>query len=200
MKKICLFTAAAVLVSGSVAWAGPKDKVAEALIDNSSIAGTPGVWDNLVAVGKVQMKGCKVKIQGKDLAAALEGEEIVCLAGADAKSAGLPPGGAGNSIILAGTVSGGKLKIKADMEGQIPCGAPGNTAIAYNANVQCYRQDLAYTGGGWIGACAPLPGIPIPGDGSDSFIGLCQGVVPGVRIPAPGSALLAVQGMLTPAP
>jgi len=206
-KSLVLLSAAAVVALGSTAWAGPKDKVTEALIDATSINGTTGVWDNNVTAATVKQGKCKMQIQIKGLPAGLEGENIICVAGADVRSSGLGGGTvvAGNSIVGAAAVSKGKLKIKMDLT-QITCGAAGTGSIAFNGGITCYRDDPTYN---WATACGSINGvggmvwltIPSSGAKGDQLLGLCQGfnaATQGVRIPPPASAILAVQGQSSP--
>jgi hypothetical protein len=208
MKK--LVVAVAALALALPAWAGPKDKVAETFADNTSVTGNGVSWNNATVTAKLKSGKCKIQIQFKDALAAIEGEQIICIAEADVRTTSLPPGVYGNSVVMAGTVSGGKLKIKADLS-QVGCGSLGD-AVAFNGGATCYRADANYTDpndlnlGNWKQVClnaatamAPLPSIGDP-PLEDDLLGLCQSLNPagGERIDPPASAVLAVQGSYQP--
>lgn len=201
MRKLVVAVVAVAL--SAPAWAGPKDKIAETFIDPSSVNGGAS-WNNNTVTGKLKSGKCKIQIQFKDALAAIEGEEIICISEADVRSDALPPGLYGNSVIMAGTVTDGKLKIKADLAG-IGCGQVGN-AIAINGSSKCYRADAVYTGANnltnWEATClnAATNMAPLVSTGSDNLLGLCQSFTDGAgeRIDPPASALLAVQGLSSP--
>jgi hypothetical protein len=207
MKRLVIVAAA--LAIALPAWAGPKDKSAETLVDPTSITGNLVTWNNATVTAKVKAGKCKVKIQFKDALAALNGQQVICVAGADVRATALPPGLFGNSIVMAGTVADGKLKISADLS-QIGCG--DQNAININSTISCYAQDADYTDandlnpGNWkqvcINAATVMAALPIVGDPplADDLLGLCQGFTAGAgeRIDPPASALIAVQGGYNP--
>jgi len=69
----------------SAAWAGPKDKTKETLVDPTSIAGNGVTWNNNTVQAGIKSGKCKIKIGIKDTLAAIEGDEIICLGCADVK-------------------------------------------------------------------------------------------------------------------
>ena len=203
-KSLALLAAAAVVAAGSTAWAGPKDKVQEALVDPTSVDGTAGQWDNDVTSGKVKQGKCKMQVQMKDLPGGTfpDGTVVICVASADVKSALLPPAGGGNSIVMAGATKKGKLNLKGDLA-QITCGSVGQ-ALSYNGEVACYLDDGVFVGAddltNWKKSCTDAGMAPIPMAGGfkpDNLVGLCQGFAPGLRIVPPASTVIAVQGQLT---
>jgi hypothetical protein len=183
-----------VMAFGSPAFAGPKDKSQETLVNPDSIAGGGG-WDNKVIATKVKSGKCKLQIQAKD-ATGLANTDVICLAEADVRIGIFPPGLYGNSIVLAGTIdANGKLKIKANLAA-VGCGGLSE-ALALNGSMTCYAETLANYDGdancpfGWI---AP----DLVNFNADSLVGLCQGGAEGDRITPPAQPILAEQGSYQP--
>jgi hypothetical protein len=130
---------------------------------------------------------------------------MICLAGADACIAAdpLPCGaGFGNSIVLHSIYSSLSLKsgTKADFA-DVDCGV-ATDATATNTTIFCYKFDGGYDpaalcgggGGLWIANDTFVPG----GEATDGLVGLCQYFVGGARLPAPGTGLVARDGVSTP--
>jgi hypothetical protein len=187
--------ASLLLLSVSAAFAGPKDKSKQSLINSSALGGTAN-WNNATASGSVKSGKCKIKLQFKDAAASLVGDVITCIASADVRATSLGASTFGNSVVLQGTVEDNfKLKMGAKLA-QIGCGVLSD-AINFNSSIECYEQDLAYDPQTECGGNSMLW---IPGDGSDSLLGVCQGTLPNVsqRIPPPASAKLCELGGLNP--
>jgi hypothetical protein len=206
MRKSLLFAAAAVLAFGSTAWAGPKDKFADSLVDASSVAGTALRWNNTVTSGTVSQKGCKIQVKLKSLGTDSEladGKTVICLAEATARAAVH----GGNSVVLSGLVKKGQVKMKADLT-QVGCGTvTSGAAIAYNTGFACYLEDLIYTGPNtgqnWENICGDAGMVPIAptvpdGKTALNLIGLCQSLSdPDARITPPTSAKLCEIGVYT---
>jgi hypothetical protein len=211
MRRIIVLALAAAVASASGARA---DKTASAFIDPATVhGGTNGFSNanstNLAAktysVGAAKQSGCKMKIQFKGLSGFVGGEKMICLAGADACIAANPipcGGGFGNTIVLHVPYSSLSLKAatKADFA-DVDCGV-ATDATATNATVSCYKFDGGYDpaalcpggGGLWIPNDTFVPG----GEATDGLVGLCQYFTPSTRLPAPGSALVARDGVSTP--
>jgi len=205
MKRVAFVCGALAVVLATPAWAGPKDKISETLVNPTSIAGGAG-WDNKTISTKVKSGKCKMQIQAKGAGAPLFNEPVVCLAEADVLSASLPGGGpAGNSVVVAGSFDDkGKLKIKGGMAA-IGCGVLSE-ALALNGTTTCYLQDIGTYD--WKTACSNAGMLPIDpnilpgteGEKAGAVVGLCQGVVQngGQRIDPPGGTLLVVHGSYQP--
>ena len=202
MRKVVFATAVALAFS-TAAWAGPKDKTSETLVNPSSIAGSAD-WDNTAISTKVKSGKCKIQIQAKG-ATNLINQPVVCIAEADVLAASLPGGMGGNSVVLAGSFDDkGGLKLKANL-GAIGCGIQAN-ALALNGSTTCYKQDIA--GYDWATACSAVPMFAVPINflpGTEdikpgALVGLCQGVngAFGQRINPPAGAVLSVQGSYQP--
>ena len=200
MRKIVLATAVAIAIAPA-AWAGPKDKTSETLINPDAIAGSAD-WDNTAIATKVKSGKCKLQIQAKG-ATSLLNTPVICISEADVKATALG-GGAdfyGNSVVFAGAVSDkGKLKIKANL-GSIGCGLL-STAINVNGSTKCYKEDIANydaatecTNAGMLWVAPNLVDFK-----ADGLVGLCQGLVAGSadRIIPPAAPLLAEQGSYQP--
>lgn len=196
MKKIALTTALTLALAG-VAFAGAKDKNSLALVNGSSLAGSVE-WDNTEIATKTKYGACKQQIQFKSKAGALEGQDIVCISSGDTyTSLAL---NAGNSLVMRGTMTDGKLKMKADLRA-IGCGILAQTTTI-NSEMVCY------TDSGWDGAteCTGQGGLwiaPNAQAGTEKFKpadleGLCQGFAFGFRLVPPGGTYLAEVGVYTP--
>jgi hypothetical protein len=206
MRKIAMATAALLAFTGT-AFAGPKDKTSETLVNPSSINGS-AEWNNTTVSTKVKSGKCKLQIQFKD-ATGIAGDDIVCLGEADVLSATLGVGLFGNSVVIQGTVEAdGKFKAKANL-GAIGCGIL-DTALAMNGGTRCYQATVG-TGVGeydWAAACsgagmAPIGANVLPGTediNGDAVVGICQGLVAnaGQRINPPAANPLLVQGSYQP--
>jgi len=204
MKKLAVIVAMG-LACASPALAGPKDKSANTLIGPQSFTGNATVNNQTTTFG-YKSKGCSVQIAAKGLSGTADGDIIMCIADADVVSPPVinAPGG-GNGVLLLGEVKKGALKIKADLTEDL-CGS--TAAIQFNGNMRCFLDDLAFRTGGWQTACTSVGSLPIPNQSMDPtklkvnntenvVVGLCQNTTtPGVRLPAPSSALIAVQGAL----
>lgn len=197
MKRIALVLAMAVAASGA-AWAGPKDKVGEALVNPSSLNGSPD-WDNRTVAGKVKSSKCKFQVGVKaNPAGDLTEGPVICFAEADVYAASLPPGLHGNSVVLAGVSAAGKVKIKADFRA-IGCGLE-SPSTAINGTTVCFLEDLANFD--WQAECGGAGMLPIAANALPStvgikggaVVGLCQGLGAGARIPRPAVPVLAEQG------
>jgi hypothetical protein len=193
MKKLAIVVAS--LLAASAAFAGPKDKSKQSLINGSALAGSAN-WSNTTVSGSVKSGKCKAKIQFKDVAAGLVGDTITCITSADVRATSLGAGAFGNSVVMQGVVEDNfKLKIGAKLS-QIGCGTVSD-AINFNSTVVCYEQDLAYDP---AAECAGEGMLWLAGDGSDGLVGLCQGLTAnaGERIPPPASAVLCELGGFNP--
>jgi hypothetical protein len=207
MKRIAWVLAVTVAASGA-AFAGPKDKIGEALVNPSSLNGdaNPGNrWDNRTVAGKVKSNKCKYQVSAKaNPTTDLVSGPVICFAEADVYASSLPPGLYGNSVVMAGTASGGKLSIKGDLRA-IGCGIQ-SASTALNGTTICFLEDL--TNFDWQAECAGAGMLPIaknvlPGTESinaGGIVGLCQGVGAGLgeRIPRPAVPVLAEQGSHQP--
>lgn len=206
MRRIFAVAVIACLIA-STAWAGPKDKVKEALIQGTSIHGT-GNWNNDTVSAGYKSGKCKIKIAFKDTLAAIEGDEIVCLAGADVRATSLGGGTNtfGNTAILKGIVTDGQLKMKGDLS-VVGCGNASDS-IAINGTMTCYNEDLAYAPDlpTITAKCSAMPGgggLLLVGNAffdGDNLVGVCQGSQAngGQRIGAPANGVLVVQGISVP--
>jgi len=200
-KAMCAM--AFVLAFSSAALAGPKDQKKDSLIGKDGLAGN-GTVDNTITDFKIQAKGCKLQIKAKGLQSVVDGQKIICIAGADVISPPALTALAGNSVVFVGDVKGGKLGIKADLT-EIQCGTAD--AIQVNGDVTCYLDDAAYRTptGTWQGACTGAGGAAGANAATDPdtlksdptqnvIVGLCQAFVAGVRIGPPASAEIARLG------
>jgi len=201
-KGIGLIAAAALAVAAGTGWAG--DKQGNSFVDISSLSGgsngfTNGISTNLVfSVGASKSSSCKLKVQFKGLTGLSDGDLLICLPGADVKAAGLPAGGAGNSVVMnvEWTALTGKGIGKADLR-NFALGCGSTDAISWNGELDCYLPDGAYNpatqcgsdGGLWLAPTDPT---------KDNILGICQGAVLGFRITPPSSGLLAEQGGTNP--
>ena len=199
MRRIFVGVMVGCLVA-SAAWAGPKDKSKETLIDSTSIIGNNTTWNNNTVQAGVKSGKCKIKIQFKDTLPGIEGDQIMCFGCADVRATSLPGGDAnsyGNCAVLLGTVTDGQLKMKADLS-QVGCGVT-SAAVAFNPSMTCYNEDLLYD---FSAKCFAEPGgaLPLLGDGSDDLVGVCQGAQAntGQRLDAPANGVLAVSGSSQP--
>jgi hypothetical protein len=200
-KSIGLIATAALALTASIGWTA--DKVASSYVDTTSLSGgsagfTNGISTNATySTGSSKSSSCKIKIQFKGVTGLSDGDELICLPGADVKAVSLPPGGAGNSVAMTVVYSAltGKAQGKADLrkiEGGLGCGS--QDAISYNGELDCYLPDAGYDA---EAACAGIWLAP-DATSTDNLLGICQGVVPGFRIGTPASALLAEQGSTNP--
>lgn len=201
-KGIGMIAAAALTVAAGTGWAG--DKESSSFVDNTSLSGgsngfTNGISTNLVfSTGSSKASACKVKVQFKGLTGLSDGDELICIPGADVLGGPLPPGGAGNSVVMnvVWTALTGKGLGKADLRNfAIGCGAVD--AVNWNGELNCYLPDGAYNP---ATQCASDGGIwlaPLDPD-KDNLLGICQGVVLGFRITPPGSGLVAIHGSTQP--
>jgi len=197
MKRISLATALAVALAG-VAFAGPKDKTQQTLVNPDSLMGT-APWDNTAVDTKVKFGACKQQIQfkAKDTPA-LIGTSVVCISSGDTfTNLGL---NAGNSLVQRATVdSKGKLKAKADLR-SIGCGLLAK-ATTINSELKCYvdtgwdaATECSSQGGLWIAPNSQVGTEKFkPGD----LDGLCQGLTFGFRLVPPSGQLLAEMGVYT---
>jgi hypothetical protein len=205
MRKVAFLTAAALLASSSVVWAGAKDQSSNTLIDIDAT----GIIDNTTAKTKVKAKGCTVQVQAKEVNLA-DDEIVICLAAADVVN---PP--AGNTVVLTGEVAKGQLKMKVPLGEATFASAGCGTleSLTYNSSLECYKDDPTYrsdgTGPGtWRDACTNGGSggmIPSPdGPGATKLkvnstqsvvVGLCEGFSVGDRILPPASQRFLVQGM-----
>jgi hypothetical protein len=220
-KTLVVALAAAVALSAGAARA---DKSTQAFVDGSSTGanGFKNVYSGnklakTYSTGSAKASGCKIKISFKGLQApTANGDKLICLLGADACLVP-PPGNCngtrfGNTVVALvpwdGTLLKGGTKIDT---GPIGCG--GVDASAVNADVTCYRPNAAYsvntnTPGSPVAQCAAQGGTWInnadfvPGEeGTDGLLGLCQWFVPGSqRLTGPGTGVVCVDGVSTPAP
>jgi hypothetical protein len=205
MKKVAIVLAVSVAAAGA-AFAGPKDKVGEALVNPSSIAGSAS-WKNATVAGKVKSTKCKYQIGAKaNPTTDLADGPVVCFAEADVRSAFLGPDPVGNSVVVAGEALGGKLKMKGDLR-SIGCGtALGSPAISFNGTTICFGTDLGSFD--WQSECTSAGMVPflanvLPGTESynaGNIVGICQGTIGngGERIPRPAVPVLAEQGTYNP--
>jgi hypothetical protein len=201
-KGIGLIAAAALAAAAGTGWAG--DKIASSFVDNTSLSGgsngfTNGISTNLVySVGASKSASCKLKVQFKGLAGLSEGDLLICLPGADVRAAGLPAGGAGNSVVMnvKWTALTGKGIGKADLR-NLALGCGSTDSVSWNGEMDCYLPDPGYNPATQCGADGGLWLAPIDVD-KDNLLGICQGAVLGFRITPPGSGLLAVQGGTNP--
>lgn len=194
------FALVLVVACAGAAFAGPKDKVQQALVNPDSVGGT-APWDNTAVDAKQKFASCKQQIQIKvGSAVGLSGTDLVCLSSGDAyTSIGLD---AGNSLVMRGTIDAvkGKLAMKADLRA-IGCGALAVTT-SINTTLECYED----TGWDAESECTGQGGLWIaPGSqaGTEKFKpgaleGLCQGLAFGFTLTPPGGTLLAVAGTHTP--
>jgi hypothetical protein len=212
-KGMILALAAAVALSAGAARA---DKAANAFVDPTSTGaqGFKNVYSGnklakTYSVGGAKTSGCKIKVQFKGLTPpTANGDLLICLLGADACI--VPPPGDCTGTRFGNTVVGlvpydtvlKKGGTKLDT-GPIGCG--GVDATATNTDITCYRPNGAYNpstqcagqGGVWL----PNPDF-VPGEeGTDGLLGLCQWFVAGSqRLAGPGTPIVAVDGVSTPAP
>ena len=202
MRKIALFSTLLTFAFVSSAWAGAKDKSSNTLVDINAT----GLINNTTVKTKTKSKGCSLQIQVKPISLA-DGDVVICVAEGDVLASGLPPGGAGNSIVLAGEVKAQQLKIKADLgEGKfLGLGCGDTEAISFNGNIRCFTDNITYRSdttdpGGWRAACvsAGMVASPAPTDAPGAtklkvnstqsvVVGLCQGFALGDRIDPPGA-------------
>lgn len=203
MRKVALIGTAIAFAMTSTAWAGAKDKTSQTFVDIDAT----GIINNTTAKTKTKSKGCKLQAQMQTVTGLADGDIVICIAEADVLDIG------GNSLILAGEVKKGKLKLKADIsEATIFGSGCGSVeAISYNGSMTCYLDDPTYrldtnVPGSWREACG-LAGM-LPGDGPGTtflkanptvpvVIGICQGFNEGERIGPPSSTRFAVQGQRT---
>ena len=202
MRKIALVTAAAILACTGTAFAGAKDKSSNTLVDINST----GVIDNNTVKTKVKSKDCTLSIQAKPINGA-DGDVVICLADGDVVGFG------GNSLIIAGEIKAGQLKVKAPLsEGTLfGIGCGDVQAISYNGNLRCHLDDSTYRSnavgpGTWRNACTGAGMVPGDGPGTTMLktndtqaiiVGLCQGTTAGQRLPGPPSAEWGRQGQRT---
>jgi len=204
MKKLVIVMATTMALSG-VAFAGPKDKVGEALVNPSALGGNAS-WNNTTVAGKVKSNKCKYQIGAKaNPVGDLADGPVVCFAEADVYNTSLGVGLFGNSVVLTGVASGGKLSMKADLRA-IGCGVAG-ASTAINGTTICFGVDVpgdfdpatqcAGAGMLWVPANL-LPGTTEINGGA--ALGVCQGVNAGLgeRIPRPVAPVLAEQGTHQP--
>jgi len=119
-------------------------------------------WTNGTAKGSSKFTGCKVQVQIKGTTLADTdgipgtGDEVICLSDNDVDASGIAaPGG----VILRGEVSGGSIKIKADLTAEITvCGAIG-PIVEYDSRMTCYEASPTYNATAGCGnpACSPIP-------------------------------------------
>ena len=196
MRKVAVICTALLFTAGS-AWAGAKDKSSNTLVD---ISGVAAVINNTTVKTATKSKDCTLQLQAKPVTLA-DGDVVICIAEADVVSSLFAPLG-GNSILIAGEAKSGQLKIKAPMGettfAGLGCG--DLEAISYNGNMRCYTDNAVYRGdanvpGSWRAACggagmlAGTAGTTMlkVNNTQPIVIGLCQGLVQGARIPAPGA-------------
>jgi len=220
-KGMILALAAAVALSAGAARA---DKAANAFADPTGTGanGFVNVYSgNKLAktytVGGAKTSGCKIKVSFKGLRPpTANGDKLICLLGADACI--VPPPGNCTGTRFGNTVVGivpydtilGKGGTKLDV-GDIGCG--GTDASAINADITCYRPNAAYsvstnTPGSPAAQCAGQGGTWLPNpdfvpgaESTDGLVGLCQWFVPGSqRLTGPGTPIVVVDGVSTPAP
>jgi hypothetical protein len=186
MRRIIVLALAAAIVSASGARA---DKAANAFIDPATLLGNTNGFTNAnsanlaaktYSVGAAKTSGCKLKLQFKGLSGFVDGEKMICVAGADACIA-VPPipcsGGFGNSIVIHAPYSAlsAKAGTKADL-GAIGCG--GTDATATDSSIACYKFDALYDPAalctGSAGAWLANPDFDPLSTATDGLVGLCQ--------------------------
>jgi hypothetical protein len=206
MRKIAILTTCLSLAFASSAFAGAKDKSSNTLVDINAT----GIINNTTVKTKTKSKGCTLQIQAKPIGLA-DGAVAICIAEGDVLAAALPPGGAGNSIVLAGEAKAGQLKIKADLSegkfGGLGCG--DTEAISFNGNLRCFSDDPVYRGdanvpGSWRAQCVAAGMVAAPdgpgttklkvNDTQSVVVGLCQGLALGLRIDPPATTEWGRQG------
>jgi hypothetical protein len=192
---------AALLAFTGAAFAGAKDKSSNTLVD---VTGA-GVINNTTVKTKSKSKDCTLSIQAKPIAGA-DGDIVICIADGDVVGFG------GNSLIIAGEIKAGQLKVKAPLDEAafLGLGCGDVEAISYNGNLRCYLDDPAYRApvagpGSWHNACTGSGMLVGTGgtttlkenDTQPIIVGLCQGVATGLRISPPASTEWARQGQRT---
>jgi hypothetical protein len=211
-KTMIVALAAAVALSAGAARA---DKTAQAFADPSA-TGANG-FHNLYSgnklaktysVGAAKASGCKIKVQFKGLTGLASGDKLICILGADAciipppaDCTGLRFGNSVVTLVPYDTVLG-KGATKVDTR-DVGCG--GVDASATNADITCYKPNIAYDpatqcagqGGLWVPNPTFIPGT----EATDGSPGLCQWFVPGSqRLAGPGTGVVAVDGISTAGP
>ena len=215
MRKgmILALAASACMLSAGMARA---DKSAQAFVDPSSLLGNANGFTNAnsanlaaktYSVGAAKQSGCKMKLQFKGLSGFVDGELMICLAGADACiTSPCNLSNFGNSIVVLPKYSSLSLKsgTKADFA-DVGCGA--TNAVATGASVECYKYSAPYIAGiaatcnGGGGTWLPNPTFVAGGEATDGLVGLCQWFAPpngGNRLTPPGTGLVAINGVATP--
>lgn len=202
MKKLAIVLAMSVAAAG-MAVAGPKDKISETLINPDSLLGNAS-WNNATVASKVKSVKCKVQIGAKaNPAGDLADGKVICISDADTILGGTPTT-TGNSLVMAGEIVGGKLKLKGDVR-SIGCGSLSAATIT-NALTTCYQEDIANydaaTECGNAGMVWIPPGVLPTTDAYNpgNVVGACQGTVANgmERIPAPVAPVLAITGSYSP--
>ena len=154
-------------------------------------------WVNGVAKGKLKFSGCSVQVQLKGTTLADTdgmpgtGDEVICVSDNDVDASGIPLSG---GVILRGEVSGGSVKIKADLAAEgSGCGAVG-PIVEYDSRMTCYEKDPAYNAavgcGNMASPCTPIKFA------SDQTQCVCSAAYPA----RPSSALIATDAAFFPAP
>jgi len=188
------------VAAAGMALAGPKDKISETLINPDSLTGN-GSWNNATVASKVKSVKCKVQVGAKaNPPGDLADGPIICISDADT-ILGVTPNTTGNSLVMAGEIVGGKLKLKGDTRA-IGCGSLAQAAIT-NALTTCYSEDIMNydaaaecLGAGMLW----IPNTFVPAYNPGNIVGACQGTVPNgeERIPAPLAPVLAITGSFQP--
>ena len=202
-----VIVAVAIGLMGSAGWAA--DKSSSSFVDASSLAGGSNGFSNGVSSGKDKAASCKVKIQIKGLTGFSDGDQIICIASADVRSAALGNAASGipvgNSVVILAPWSDLKQQAqgKADLS-LIGCGT--TTAINVGGDLECYKPDAAYLAdlAGAATACTGNTGMFWGNPSStpkDNLVGLCQGTLAagaGARIDPPSSGKILQHGGYNP--
>jgi len=152
-------------------------------------------WVNGTAKGKSKFSGCTVQVQLKGTTLPDSngipgsGDEVICISDNDVDVNGIPLAG---GTILRGEVSGGSVKIKADLAAEgTGCGAVG-PVVEYDSRITCYEPDPAYNAAAGCGnpACTPILFA------SDPTQCACSAAYP----TRPSTPLIATEAAFFPAP
>lgn len=151
-------------------------------------------WVNGTAKGKSKASGCTVQVQLKGTTLADTdgipgtGDEVICLSDNDVDVSGIPLSGGG---IFRGEVSGGTVKIKADLAAEgVGCGL--GPVVEYDSRTTCYEPSPAYNAASGCGAagCTPIAFA------SDATQCVCSAGYP----TRPTTPLIATEGLFFPGP
>jgi hypothetical protein len=174
MRKVALVVA--LMFVATAAWAGPNDKSKNALINPASCRGSTE-WDNKIVKATFSGGSSTMKIKASNLGVT---GDIYCITFAEGYIAALGPLVGATAVVTKGTVSDGKLMIKANPGAVDPASIPGGVVtvgdlLNFHTSLECYKDTTSWD---WEAECQGMKLTKDPTAKDDGFVGICKFFVP----------------------